>query len=101
MAVSEANETIVKLVKTSLPGGITSTAHDEYFDLLVDDAREMIRKEGITLDDKNRSDQNLLVMYTSYLYRVRNEQTDTAMPRPLRYALNERIFSGGKSDETD
>ena len=101
MAVSEANETIVKLVKTSLPGGITSTAHDEYFDLLVDDAREMIRKEGITLDEKNRSDQNLLVMYTSYLYRVRNEQTDTAMPRPLRYALNERIFSGGATDATD
>ena len=37
-------------------------------------------------------DCNLIVMYTSYLYRKRVGD-DPVMPRMLRYALNNRVFA--------
>ena len=54
------------------------------------------------VDDYETEDANLIVMYAAYLYR--NRVTDsiggyttalsaTGMPRMLRYALNQRIFS--------
>lgn len=55
-----------------------------------------------TVKDYETEDANLIVMYAAYLYR--NRVTDsvggyttalsaTGMPRMLRYALNQRLFS--------
>lgn len=53
-------------------------------------AEERIQAEGIRLTD-SVSDENLRVMYAAYLYRKRTAE-NTAMPRMLRYALNNRLM---------
>lgn len=53
-------------------------------------AEERIQAEGIRLTD-SVSDENLRVMYAAYLYRKRAAE-NTAMPRMLRYALNNRLM---------
>ena len=49
-----------------------------------------IATEGIALQN-TPGDNNLVVMYAAYLYRKRRE--DGPMPRSLRWALNNRLFS--------
>ena len=49
-----------------------------------------IAEEGITLAD-TEEDRDLVVMYAAYLWRSRSTGED--MPRMLRYALNNRLFS--------
>lgn len=59
---------------------------------LIGTAIQMIRREGATLAEPySVEDGQLIVMYAAYLYRKR--ATDEAMPRMLRWALNNRIFS--------
>ena len=52
--------------------------------------RAFITREGITLED-TVEDLQLGEMYAAYLVRKRN--TTEAMPRMLRWALNNRLFS--------
>lgn len=58
--------------------------------------------EPETEDDYEIEDANLIVMYAAYLYRNRVNDSETGyktaisatgMPRMLRYALNNRLFS--------
>lgn len=58
--------------------------------------------EPETEDDYEIDDANLIVMYAAYLYRNRVNDSEagyktaisaTGMPRMLRYALNNRLFS--------
>lgn len=63
---------------------------------LLGGAESMIEREGILLTD-SEEDGLLTVMYAAYLYRKRKE-SDTAMPRMLRYALNNRLFSQKAGD---
>lgn len=65
---------------------------------LLQGAESMIKREGIALNDSTE-DGLLVVMYAAYLYRKRKEE-NPVMPRMLRYALNNRLFSqkAGKSD---
>lgn len=58
--------------------------------------------EPETEDDYEIDDANLIVMYAAYLYRNRVKDSETGyktaisatgMPRMLRYALNNRLFS--------
>lgn len=79
---------ILTLVKANL--GITRTAWDDYLLALIGAAKQMITREGVTISD-TLEDTNLIVMYTSYLWRKRAE--DAPMPRMLRWALNNRIMS--------
>ena len=66
----------------------------------------MIEREGVTFtkdgDEYTFSpeDSQLVVMYAAYLYRKR--ATDEPMPRMLRWALNNRVFSekAGEDDAT-
>lgn len=62
-----------------------------YLTGLIARAKEFIRREGITLSDSDE-DGGLVEMYAAYLYRKRNSD-DTAMPRMLRWALNNRLIS--------
>lgn len=88
---------LLTLTKSNL--SIASTTWDAYLTQLITVAKQSIAREGITLTD-TLEDNNLVVMYASYLYRKRAEDSG-AMPRMLRYALNNRLFSEkGAPDES-
>lgn len=66
-------------------------ASDAYLSHLLKTAEERIFEEGIQLTDST-GDEDLRIMYAAYLYRKRGKD-DNPMPRMLRYALNNRLFS--------
>lgn len=61
------------------------------FGQLITAARSYISREGITLTE-SVEDGMLVEMYAAYLYRRRREE-NVQMPRMLRWALNNRLFS--------
>lgn len=70
--------------------GITTTAYDERLLVYMQTAQARITEEGITLTDS--VDDGLLVQqYAAWLWHKRD--TGEGMPRMLRYALNNRLFS--------
>ena len=75
-------------VKTDL--GITTDVYDARLKSCICTARQRIEEEGVTLTE-SEGDFNLIVMYAAYLWRCRSSGED--MPRMLRYALNNRLFS--------
>ena len=91
------NADMITMVKADLQR-VTVPEGDAYLTMLLMAAKEEIEIEGITLTD-SIGDCRLVIAYTSYLYRKRMAQTEsktvdtTAMPRHLRYALNNRLFS--------
>ena len=90
-------ETRLKLLKLDLQ--ISTNAIDELLIQMLNAAHSFIEREGISLDDTSAEDTQLVVMYAAYLYRKRRE-TNVAMPRMLRWALNNRLFSQ-KAQECD
>ena len=76
--------------------GISANAYDKYLLNLIELSKAAIKKEGIIIPEENGSctieDGMLVQMYSAYLYRKRKEET-ASMPRSLRYALNNRLFS--------
>ena len=80
---------ILTILKIDLQ--ISSSALDDYLSGLIDAARAFIIREGITLAD-TPEDAQLVEMYAAYLYRCRRD-TAMQMPRMLRWALNNRLFS--------
>ena len=85
----------LKLLKLDLQ--ITTTAYDELLSQMISSAEGMIAREGIVLDSKKAEDTQLVVMYAAYLYRRRRDE-NPAMPRMLRFALNNRLFSQKAGD---
>lgn len=85
------DETILAMLKVNLQIIAGNTLQDEYLQNLIATARQMIIREGIMLTD-SIEDGNLVVMYAAYLYRKRADDAPV-MPRMLRYALNNRLFS--------
>lgn len=85
------DETILTMLKVNLQIIAGNTLQDEYLRNLIATARQMITREGIMLTD-SIEDGNLVVMYAAYLYRKRADDAPV-MPRMLRYALNNRLFS--------
>lgn len=67
------------------------TAQDDFLLSLIASAREMIAREGVTLND-SAEDSSLIVMYAAWLYRKRADSSPS-MPRMLRWALNNRLLS--------
>lgn len=67
--------------------------------LYLDSAKKFIAAEGITLDLNDMGDCQLVVMYASWLYEKRKavstgySTVNGAMPRMLRWNLNNRLFS--------
>lgn len=68
-----------------------TSANDEYLRTLLEFAASAIRKEGIMLKEDIESDM-AVIQYAAYLFRKR-AGTDTAMPRYLRWQLNNMLFS--------
>lgn len=65
---------------------------------LLNVAKQLIAREGVTLAELySAEDAQLVVMYAAYLFRKR--ATNEPMPRMLRWALNNRIFSEKAGDD--
>lgn len=75
----------------------------EYLTQCISAAQEFVRQEGIVLTD-SVGDGQLVEMYAAYLVRKRavtgSAGTSDAMPRMLRWALNNRLFAQ-KAQVTD
>lgn len=83
---------VLVLLKSDL--GILSPDENRLIQLqhLIKTAISMIVREGVTLSEPfSHEDAQLIEMYAAYLFRKR--ATDEPMPRMLRWALNNRIFS--------
>ena len=80
--------TMLEMLKVDL--GISTNAYDQRLAQYLTSARTYITREGITIDDEKISDMNLIVMYASWLWSKRD--TSEAMPRMLRWNLNNRLF---------
>ena len=110
------NEILIVL-KTDLQ--ISATQYDTYLTNIITLAKAAIQREGIVLKEiescTSATDENaegtentepcysvedgmLIAMYSAYIYRKRKE-ANSAMPRMLRYELNQRLFSQ-KGSET-
>lgn len=61
-----------------------------YLTQAISAARALITREGVALTD-SIEDGQLVEMYAAYL--VRKRATTEPMPRMLRWALNNRLFS--------
>ncbi|PKK87250.1 MAG: hypothetical protein CVV64_22445 [Candidatus Wallbacteria bacterium HGW-Wallbacteria-1] len=78
---------------------ILHTVKDDYLENLIKMAKEMIAREGITLGD-TFEDNGIVVMYAAWMYRKR-AAPDSAMPRMIRAALNNKLFSQKATVTTD
>lgn len=90
---------IISMLKVDL-GIRNTTLYDERLTQLLTASKAAIIAEGAaTLDDTDPLDQQLIVMYAAWLWRKRDgtlgtrQNVDmTAMPRMLRFELNNRVF---------
>ena len=88
---------MLSMIKVDL--GITTMAYNGRLGDYLQSAESQIRREGITLDLESLDDCQLVVMYAAWMWRKRDftaryvGETSTGMPRMLRYALNNRLFS--------
>lgn len=78
------NEEKLSLLKKDLQ--MLTSANDEYLSALLSQATSAIQTEGIVLDDSIECEM-AVVEYAAYLFRKR-ASTETAMPRFLRWNLN-------------
>lgn len=85
---------LLEMLKVDL--GITTTAYDERLGQYLSSAQAQIEREGITLTD-SVDDMQIIVMYAAWMWRRRDGME--GMPRMLRYALNNRLFSQKMQEE--
>lgn len=71
---------------------LRTAANDEYLTTLLAFAAAAVQREGITLKRGDLECEMAVIHYAAYLFRKR-AGTDTAMPRFLRYELNNLLFS--------
>ena len=76
-------------MKTDLE--ISGNVRDDMLTNMIELAKAAITREGIKLND-SVDDGMLVESYAAFLYRKRREDT-MAMPRSLRYLLNNRLIS--------
>lgn len=90
--MSEENTMNETLLLTALRAdlGVTSQAFSDRLLDKIHTAEARIAEEGITLEN-TPEDRDLVVMYAAWLWRSR--VSGEGMPRMLRYALNNRLFS--------
>ena len=71
--------------------GMTTNAYDERLIQYLRGSYEAITEEGINLDATSMKDQQLVILYSAWMWRRRDN--GEGMPRMIRYALNNRLFS--------
>lgn len=79
---------LLTMLKVDL--GITTDAYDDRLTAYIESAQTEIERQGASLTD-SVGDMQLVTMYAAWMWRKRD--TGDGMPRMLRYALNNRIFS--------
>lgn len=85
-----ADLNLLSMLKIDL--GFKTTGYDDRLNQLLSVAeREIIREGAETLDKNDLDDAQLIVMYAAWLWRKRDSQD--GMPRMVRYAINNRVFS--------
>ena len=77
------------MLKTNLR--ITTDAYDMRLRQILSAAIGEIEREGAAVDVRKPDDANLIVMYAMWLWSQRDQMT--AMPRMLRWALNNHVMS--------
>ena len=78
-----------------------TSSNDAFLSSLLDAAQTAIQREGINIPENDVDIILCIVQYAAYLFRKR-AGTDTAMPRFLRYRLNNIWLSqhvGGESGD--
>lgn len=80
---------MIDMLRTDL--GITTNKYDVRLYQYLETAQSMIKTEGITIDDDDPQDQQLVVSYAAWMWRKRDNME--GMPRMLRYQLNNRLMS--------
>lgn len=86
-------EVLLPSLKVDL--GITTDAYDRRLTTYLYNAQKEITREGIEIGD-NIDDDQLVIMYAAWTWRKR--ESGEGMPRMLRYALNNRVFSQKMGD---
>ena len=69
-----------------------TSANDYFLNSLITAAESAIQREGITIVENDMDIDMAVVQYAAYLFRKR-ASSETAMPRFLRYRLNNILFS--------
>ncbi len=87
----------LNILKHSLQRQFTS-ANDEYLNHLLGAAEAAIKREGIK-DDDTADYENCVIDYAAYLFRKR-AGSETAMPRFLRWQLNNILMSQKAKEAT-
>jgi hypothetical protein len=89
---------LLTAVKTDL--GISVSAYDTRLGELIAAAKAAITREGAAdlSPSASTEDAQLVIMYAAWLWRARNDG-DNAMPRMLRWALNNRIIASKMQTE--
>lgn len=71
---------------------LLTNANDTYLTTLLDMGEKAVIREGITIEAESIECDMAIIHYAAYLFRRRAAE-DTAMPRYLRWELNQLIFS--------
>lgn len=80
---------LLEMLKIDL--GIMSSVYDSRLTRYLESAVANIIREGASIDITKADDAQLAVMYAAWMWRRRD--SGEGMPRMLRWALNNRIFS--------
>lgn len=80
-------DTLLYLLKLDL--GITHTLRDAFFIELIKSTIKEIERRGIKLDQKRVDDQMLIVDYTAWNYRKRQE--DAPLANNIQHRIRNRI----------
>lgn len=87
-----------KLVLLKQDLQMLTSANDEFLKSLITTAESAIQREGVMLVENDMGIDMAVVQYAAYLFRKR-AGNETAMPRFLRWRLNNILFSQkGKTD---
>lgn len=86
-----ATQVALSLLKQGLL--MATDSYDLYLTQLLDASKALLIREGISsLDEGSVEDMQLIEGYAEFLYRQRFEE-NKAMPKWLRWAINNRVFS--------
>ena len=84
-----ADTQMITMLKVDL--GISTTVYDERLGQYLDSAKAEITREGYAFPETlTVDDMQLIVMYAAWMWRRRDNMD--AMPRMLRWAINNRLF---------
>lgn len=72
-------------------GILSADAYDTRLEQYIDAAKTQIEREGITLSFDSIDDCQIVIAYAAWMWRKRD--TGEAMPRMIRYWMNNRVFA--------